>query len=307
MDKHVGLADGLADFRVRAGVVSRGVSGAVGGEFDEAFVRAMRVFGSGEGRDYVVGLERAARDVAEFGEEFAFEVVKTNKAVVIYASAFWVEWVATLATAWINPFAAVKLAALRVVYGFLMKYLLTRFAVWVGARAGVMVGVQTVMEVSVEAFAQFLTREAGFRTKFAGEFLRGAARAGAIGGAVGWVVPGVGEAVVGWVRRGWRGAGRGFASEVDGVVGRGVGERVGGGVVRDGVVGGLRGVGGGGSFGSRLGVVVGGMANGLERGGVDGVVRAGFVREVGGLFERGLVREFGGGRAARLAGEAWAS
>ncbi|MCI4146610.1 hypothetical protein [Streptomyces sp. MMS20-AI2-20] len=280
---HEVLVGVLEDFERFAGVAGRGVSGAVEGEWEERFRGVMRAFSGGEGLEYVRALVAGAGELASFAREYAAQVEKTNASIKWHALRLVVEIAAVMALAWLNPLGAMlQLLRLQALYRLVMQNILARLLVWVASRAGAMVAVETALGVAIEKFSLMEAGAKGFRSAREKEYLRQAAVAGAAGGAVGWVLPAVGGAVVNGVRRWLRGAGGGpggrfLVRELDEAVGR---PPVSGGVVTSSsassasssavsavVAGGGRGVGEGvsGSFGREFAVSVGRMADVLEK------------------------------------------
>ncbi|WGK50951.1 hypothetical protein [Streptomyces sp. B146] len=335
------LLEVLEEFAAAAVAADRRVRGAVQGEWEKRFSQVMRAFSGGEGREYVDALVAGAGEMVSYAFEYAVQVVKTNASLKWHALRLLAEFAAVMAMAWLNPLGALlQWLRLQALYRLLMQNILSRLLLWVGARAGAMVSVETVLGVAIEKFALMEAGAKGFRSRREKEYLRQAAVAGAAGGAVGWVLPSVGQAVVGGVRRWLRGAGggpggRSLARELDDVLGRqvggppvrtavgsvpgsaGVGRGLVGGVgAVGGVVSGRRLVGEGvgegvsGSFGQGFSVSVGRMANVLEKSSLEPSVRrrlvGEFVEETGERFERYLAAQVGGGKAARELGRAWA-
>ncbi|MFI0508076.1 hypothetical protein ACH3WN_35420, partial [Streptomyces albogriseolus] len=223
---HEVLVGVLEDFERFAGVAGRGVSGAVEGEWEERFRGVMRAFSGGEGLEYVRALVAGAGELASFAREYAAQVEKTNASIKWHALRLVVEIAAVMALAWLNPLGALlQLLRLQALYRLVMQNILARLLVWVASRAGAMVAVETVLGVAIEKFSLMEAGAKGFRSGREKEYLRQAAVAGAVGGAVGWVLPAVGGAVVGGVRRWLRGAGGGpggrfLVRELDEAVGR---------------------------------------------------------------------------------------
>ncbi|MCF2132429.1 hypothetical protein L1I79_39435, partial [Strepomyces sp. STD 3.1] len=339
------LLEVLEEFAAAAVAAERRVWGAVQGEWEKRFRQVMRAFSGGEGREYVEALVAGAGELLSYAFEYAVQVVKTNASLKWHALRLLAEFAVVMAMAWLNPLGALlQWLRLQALYRLLMQNILSRLLLWVGSRAGAMVSVETGLGVAIEKFSLMEAGAKGFRSRREKEYLRQAAVAGAAGGAVGWVLPAVGQSVVGGVRRWLRGAGggpggRSLARELDDVLGRqvggppvrtavgsvpgsvsgaaGVGRGLVGGVAAvGGVAGGRRLVGEGvgegvsGSFGREFAVSVGRMANVLEKSSLAPSVRrrlvGEFVEETGERFERYLAVQVGGGKAARELGRAWA-
>ncbi|MET9111936.1 hypothetical protein, partial [Streptomyces zhihengii] len=182
----------------------------------DAFVEAVdRLFGSGRGREVVDSLVRSADDVARMAREFAYVLAKTTASLIGHAVAFAAELAVTVALSAWNPFAWLRLALLRLIYGARMMAVIARHMAWLALQASLFVALQAALNVLIELFAQSSARAKGYFSELDAQSLADSGAGGALGGLLAFLAIPLAGAGASALMRMLRGSGKNFGLDID--------------------------------------------------------------------------------------------
>ncbi|MEV7289755.1 hypothetical protein AB0O01_35265, partial [Streptomyces sp. NPDC093252] len=155
LDRQLGEVQGLVV------QVAQSVSGTSNGEFSGAYHEAMLTLASPEGMSLLEGLRQAARELADYVDESAYQVEYTNLMIVLQLMMFVVEFALTFITAiWDPAGALLRQSFLRAFYRMVLKSLVARVLASVAVQEVVQVG----LAVALDRVAQWMLAREGKHT-----------------------------------------------------------------------------------------------------------------------------------------------
>ncbi|MFJ5259746.1 hypothetical protein ACIQAC_04610 [Streptomyces sp. NPDC088387] len=176
---HEELERWLGEFQQLVVQVAQTVSTNATGEWSEEFRRAVLALASGSGADVLERLKQAARQLADYSRETAYQALYTIRMIIGQLVTFVFEWAMTLILAIYNPLAAlVKQVFLRALYRLLLSSTLFRFLTALGMHVFMNVSISSAMDL----LARWALENEGKYTRFGDQYLRQSAAFGAVQG-----------------------------------------------------------------------------------------------------------------------------
>ncbi|MEV7283129.1 toxin glutamine deamidase domain-containing protein [Streptomyces sp. NPDC093252] len=161
--------------------VARSVSGTSNGQFSEAYYEAMLSLSSPEGTSVLEGLREAARELADFADESAYQVEYTNLMILLQLAMFVVEFAITLIMAIFNPAEAmVRQSFLRAFYRMVLNSLVARLLASIAMQQVLQIG----LAVALDRLAQWMLARDGKVSSKGNTYLTQAVGFGAVAGFV---------------------------------------------------------------------------------------------------------------------------
>ncbi|MFH8224868.1 hypothetical protein ACH4C2_37915, partial [Streptomyces sp. NPDC018057] len=165
------------------------VSGAEG-EATEAYVRAMSRFASGDGADFVKGLQDTALELADAGSEYAYQLEYTNMMIIEQVVMFFAELALIALLEVFNPVqAAFEKLALELAFRELFMQELVQFAVRTAAQMASIVAMNVVIAGALDGLTRWILAGQGRHTAHGDQYRAQSLKFGAIQGAVSSLVP----------------------------------------------------------------------------------------------------------------------
>nr|BFD87159.1 hypothetical protein StreXyl84_65600 [Streptomyces sp. Xyl84] len=190
VDPHLGLVRFLTGLEGAVADVAGATASGADGEAIDAYIRAMAGFASGDGADYVKGLKDTALQLADAGNEYAYQLEYTNMMIVEQVILFFAELAVIAILEVFNPVqAAFEKLALDTFFRELFTTELTQFLARVAAQTASIVTMNVVLAAALDGFTRWVLATQGKHTAHGNEYRNQSLKFGAIQGAVSSLVP----------------------------------------------------------------------------------------------------------------------
>ncbi|MFF0970638.1 hypothetical protein ACWDQO_32590 [Streptomyces sp. NPDC003703] len=178
-----GLQGAVAD------VAGATVSGAKGEAID-AYVQAISRFASGDGADYIQGLKDTALQLADAGNELAYQLDYTNMMIVEQVALFFAELAIVLLLEFFDPIEAqFEKMILELFFRDVFISELKLFMARVAIQSASIMAMNVVLAASLDGLTRWILAAQGKHTAHADEYRDQSLKFGAIQGALSTLVP----------------------------------------------------------------------------------------------------------------------
>ncbi|MFB7599998.1 hypothetical protein [Streptomyces sp. NPDC056160] len=190
VDPHLVLVRFLTGLEGAVSDVAGATASGARGEAIVAYMRAISQFSSGDGADYLKGLKETALQLADAGNEFAYQLEYTNMMIVEQVVLFFAELAVIALLEIFNPVqAAFEKLALDTFFRELFTTELTQFLARVAAQTASIMTMNVVLAAALDGFTRWVMATQGKHTAHGNEYRDQSLKFGAIQGAVSSLVP----------------------------------------------------------------------------------------------------------------------
>nr|BFD87936.1 hypothetical protein StreXyl84_73370 [Streptomyces sp. Xyl84] len=187
---HLELARFLTGLEGALGDITGATVKGAQGEAMQAYAQAVSQLTSGDGSDYVKGLKDTALQLADAGNEFAYQLDYTNMMIVEQVVLFFAELALIAVLEVFNPIqAAFEKLALDTFFRELFTTELTQFLARTAAQTASIMTMNVVLAAALDGLTRWVLAAQGKHTAHGDEYRDQSLKFGAIQGAVSSLVP----------------------------------------------------------------------------------------------------------------------